>query len=106
MGADGSIYWGNGGTFNGVMTLNVSVLDDGTRGTTLAQEIVRADGGVGEVNGSGQPEDMSGITNTLGDGTGRPDARSAGSCAYRIVWRHDRLCNARVRSSHFSNAGH
>jgi hypothetical protein len=40
LGADGTVYWGNGG--NG--TSSVSVLGYGTLGTTLAQEIVRAAG--------------------------------------------------------------
>jgi hypothetical protein len=73
-GADGNIYWGNGGTFNGVTTLGVSILGYGTQGTTLAQEIVRAAAGTNppEVNGRGQLNDMSGITSTLGTELGDP----------------------------------
>jgi hypothetical protein len=67
-GADGKIYWGAGG--NGFFS--ASVLGYGSVGTTMSQEIVRADGGVGEVNSSGVLNDTSGITNTLNTDLGDP----------------------------------
>jgi hypothetical protein len=52
-GIDGNIYWGNGGTFNGVTTLAASILGYGGVGTSLAGELVRAAAGTGEINGLG-----------------------------------------------------
>jgi RHS repeat-associated protein len=65
LGADGNVYWGNGGTFGGTATLAASILGYGGVGTTLPQEIVRAAGGTNEINPSGQLNDMSGITSTM-----------------------------------------
>jgi RHS repeat-associated protein len=71
-GADGNIYWGDGGTFNGVTVLRASILGYGGLGTNLAQEIVLAAAGTSEVNGSGELNDMSGLEGTLDTDLGDP----------------------------------
>jgi len=79
-GADGTIYWGNGGTFNGVSTTGVSILSYGGVGTTIAQEIVLAARGVNppEVNSRGELTDRSGLDATLSTELGDPTRNLSG----------------------------
>src|SRR6266542_2698314 len=50
VGVDGNIYWGRGGVFNGVATLNVSPLGFGTFRTSMSTELWRAASGA-EIGG-------------------------------------------------------
>jgi hypothetical protein len=84
-GADGNIYWGNGGTFNGVTVLAASILGYGGHGTTLSQELVRAAAGTGEVNSRGELVDKSGLNDTLDQELGDVSRALAGRVAVSTV---------------------
>jgi hypothetical protein len=77
-GADGTIYWGNGGTFNGVATSSASILGYGGVVTTLSQELVRAAAGTTEINSRGELNDRSGLDSTLSTELGDPTRALSG----------------------------
>ena len=62
LGRDGVVYWGEGGVQG---TIRASILAYGSRGTTLAQEIVRAAAGTNEVDSAGELNDVSALNRTL-----------------------------------------
>jgi hypothetical protein len=77
-GADGTIYWGDGGTFSGVATSSASILGYGGQGTTLSQELVRAAAGTTEINSHGELSDRSGLDSTLDQELGDPTRALSG----------------------------
>jgi hypothetical protein len=95
-GANGNIYWVNGGTFNGVTVLPASNLRCGGQGTTLAQELVRAAAGTGEVNSRGELVDKSGLNDTLDQELGDVSRALPGRVAVNTAGGGVNLCDAGV----------